>query len=105
MKIKLFAGLLTVLLLVAGCTPAAEDDTLVDDPVATDGVTATDTVGLDDDPFTGFDTDTDGLVSAEEYDAGVGNYDTDLVFDDIDEDADGFISEDEFGVYGTDFGL
>ena len=138
MNLKLLAGLLTVLILIAGCTPgtddmnddaaaveatmdetatdadAAMDDTMEDgeamaDEAMEDTEAATEDMADDmtdmADPFVTFDTDADGSISEDEYNAGIGNFDTELAFADIDGDADGFITEDEFGLFSADFGM
>ena len=45
--------------------------------------------------YGGYDTDSDGLLSNDEYDAGVG----DGAFTTYDTDADGYLNDDEYGVY------
>ncbi len=42
-----------------------------------------------------YDTDADGMLSMDEYDAGIG----DGAFGTYDADGDGFLNDDEYGVY------
>ena len=84
MRTKLFAALLTALLLVAGCAPTVTGD-------------------ADANPFTTFDSDGDGFVNESEYSVGVTNYTTTAGFSDIDANDDGFIDDDEFGPFQDDF--
>ena len=86
MRTNLLAALLTALLFVAACAPAVE-------------------ANLTDEPFVSFDADEDELISVDEYGAGLGDYDTDLAFDDLDVDVDGFLNEEEFAVFEDDVGL
>jgi hypothetical protein len=52
-------------------------------------------VACAEDPYDGYDTDGDGLLSESEYDAGIGDAD----FGAYDVDGDGFINEEEYDVY------
>ena len=83
MRTKLFAGLLTVLLFTAGCAPAGDEP----------------------DVFGMFDDDADGFITETEFNANVGDFETDVTFSDIDVDADGSITEEEFGPFEDDFGI
>ena len=86
MRTNLLATLLTALLFIPACAPAVDAD-------------------LTDEPFVTFDADADELISVDEYGAGIGDYDTDLVFDDLDVNADGFLDEEEFVVFEDDIGF
>ena len=86
---------LTLPLALAACNAEPEESEAVEDYQEDVQGPIQEEVGQELTGYDSYDLDNDGLLSNDEYDAGIGDDD----FGTYDTNADGFLDDDEYGVY------